>query len=36
VDGLRWAVRYDPGVDRADPAVVAATDELVAAARSTV
>ena len=29
VDGLRWTVRYDPGVDVSDPAVVAATDELV-------
>ena len=36
VDGLSWAVRYDPGVDIADPAVVAATDELVDLARSSV
>jgi len=35
VDGPRWAVRYDPGVDRDDPAVVAATAELVAVAQST-
>lgn len=36
VDGLSWAARYDTGVDAKDPAVIAATDELVAAARSTV
>jgi hypothetical protein len=28
-DGLRWAVRYDQGVDGNDPAVRAATEELV-------
>jgi len=33
VDGLRWTVRYDLGVEILDPAVVAATDRLVAAAR---
>ncbi|MEV4412250.1 hypothetical protein [Catellatospora sp. NPDC049609] len=30
VDGLTWAVRYDRGTDGEDPAVVAATDQLVA------
>jgi hypothetical protein len=30
VDGVSWAVRYDPGTDPADPAVRAATDQLVA------
>lgn len=34
VDGLTWIVRYDEGVDPDDPAVVAITDQLVAAARS--
>ena len=29
-DGLWWAVRYDPGTDPSTPAVVAATDQLVA------
>jgi hypothetical protein len=33
VDGLRWTVRYDTGVDPDDPAVTAATDQLVTAAR---
>jgi hypothetical protein len=33
VDGLRWTVRYDRGVDRDDPAVVAATGRIVVAAR---
>jgi hypothetical protein len=33
VDGLRWTVRYDPGVNFDDPLVVAATGRLVAAAR---
>ncbi|GAB4053644.1 hypothetical protein GCM10028775_40030 [Catellatospora paridis] len=33
VDGLSWTVRYDPGTDGEDPAVVTATDELIAAAR---
>jgi hypothetical protein len=33
VDGLRWTVRYDPGVDPDDPDVVAATGRLVEAAR---
>jgi len=33
VDGLRWTVRYDAGVDPDDPAVVAATDQIVAAAQ---
>ncbi|MEV4757869.1 hypothetical protein AB0J86_22515 [Micromonospora sp. NPDC049559] len=32
-DGLSWTVRYDPGTPAADPAVVAQTDQLVAAAR---
>ena len=36
VDGLRWTVRYDPGVDPSDPSVVAETDRLVAAARGDV
>jgi hypothetical protein len=31
VDGVTWSVRYDEGTDRANPAVVAATDQLVAA-----
>lgn len=30
VDGLTWTVRYDQGTDPDDPAVVAATDQLVA------
>lgn len=29
-DGLRWTVRYDPGVDGAEPRLKAATDALVA------
>jgi hypothetical protein len=29
VDGLRWTVRYDRGVNPDDPSVVAATDDLV-------
>jgi hypothetical protein len=29
VDGLRWTVRYDDGVDPTDPEVRAATAELV-------
>lgn len=29
VNGVRWHVRYDDGTDRDDPAVVAATEELV-------
>jgi len=33
VDGLRWTVRYDPGVDPDDPGVVAATEQIVAAAQ---
>jgi len=33
VDGLSWTVRYDAGVNIVDPAVVAATGRLVAAAR---
>ena len=32
-NGLSWAVRYDTGTRADDPAVLAATDELVAAAR---
>ena len=32
-DGLRWTVRYDAGVDPDDPAVVAATEQIVAAAQ---
>jgi hypothetical protein len=31
-DGLAWHVRYDDGTDVADPAVLAATAELVAEA----
>ncbi|MDG4789167.1 hypothetical protein O7626_25085 [Micromonospora sp. WMMD1102] len=34
VDGLTWTVRYDPGTPADDPAVLAETDRLVAAARS--
>ncbi|MEO3744840.1 hypothetical protein [Plantactinospora sp. B5E13] len=34
VDGLTWTVRYDPGTSTEDPAVVEATDQLVAAARA--
>lgn len=33
VDGLWWTVRYDPGTDIADPAVLGQTEQLVAAAR---
>ncbi|MBV1856118.1 hypothetical protein [Catellatospora tritici] len=33
-DGLAWTVRYDEGTDPDNPAVVAATDQLVAAARN--
>jgi hypothetical protein len=33
VDGLSWAVRYDPGVDAVDPALVEETSHLVAAGR---
>lgn len=36
IDGLTWVVRYDQGTDGEDPAVVAATDELVAATRADV
>jgi hypothetical protein len=36
VDGVSWAVRYDPGVDSADPAVLAATADLVAVAQSSI
>ena len=36
VDGLRWTVRYDDGVDAADPAVQAATAAHVAEARQSV
>ncbi|GAB3813255.1 hypothetical protein [Micromonospora zhanjiangensis] len=36
VDGLSWAVRYDAGTPADDPAVVEATDQLVAAARAAV
>jgi hypothetical protein len=32
VDGVTWHVRYDPGTDPDDPAVVSATAELVAEA----
>jgi len=34
VNGLRWTVRYDEGVDRTQPGVAKATEELVAQARS--
>lgn len=34
VDGLTWTVRYDTGAAADDPATVAATDDLVAAARA--
>ncbi|MBO4210371.1 hypothetical protein [Micromonospora echinofusca] len=34
VDGLTWTVRYDPGTPADEPAVVAATDDLVSAARA--
>lgn len=33
VDGLTWTVRLDPGTDADDAAVLAETDQLVAAAR---
>lgn len=33
VDGLTWTVRYDPGTDADDAAVVAETDRLVGAIR---
>ncbi|WP_144119521.1 hypothetical protein [Catellatospora sichuanensis] len=33
VDGLAWTVRYDQGTDGEDPAVIAATDQLIAAAQ---
>ena len=36
VDGLRWAVRYDAGVDPSAPGVAEATAELVAQGRATV
>jgi len=36
VDGLRWTVRYDDGVDPADPRVRAATAELVGYGRASV
>jgi hypothetical protein len=36
VDGLRWTVRYDDGVDPADPAVQAATAAYVAEAKAAV
>lgn len=36
VDGVCWAVRHDPGVDPADPAVAAATADLVAVAQSSI
>jgi hypothetical protein len=36
VDGLRWTVRYDDGVDAADPVVQAATAAHVAEARESV
>jgi hypothetical protein len=32
VDGVTWTVRYDEGIDIADPDVIARTDELVAEA----
>jgi hypothetical protein len=32
-DGLRWTVRYDPGVDHDDPVVAEVTGQLVEAAR---
>jgi hypothetical protein len=32
-DGLRWTVRYDAGVAPDDPAVLAATEQIVAAAQ---
>ena len=35
-DGLSWAVRYDTGTPLDEPDVVAATDELVAAAQKSV
>ncbi|HEY2672101.1 MAG TPA: hypothetical protein VGJ07_17250 [Rugosimonospora sp.] len=34
VNGLRWTVRYDPGVDRDDPVIREATGQLVAQARA--
>lgn len=34
VNGLRWTVRYDEGVDRTGPGVAEATGELVAQART--
>jgi hypothetical protein len=36
VDGLRWTVRYDPGVDPADPALPPTTAELVAYGKANV
>lgn len=36
VDGVSWAVRYDPGVDPAEPAIAADTEALVATARSSI
>jgi len=35
-NGLRWTVRYDDGVDAADPMVRAATAELVAYGRASI
>ena len=35
-DGLSWFVRYEGNVDRTDPAVIAATSELVQAARDSI
>lgn len=34
VNGLRWTVRYDQGVDHSQPGVAKATEELVAQAKS--
>ncbi|GIH16942.1 hypothetical protein [Rugosimonospora africana] len=36
VNGLRWTVRYDPGVDHDDPVVREVTAQLVAQARASV
>jgi hypothetical protein len=34
LDGRRWTVRYDPGVDRDDPIVADVTTQIVAGAQA--